>query len=421
MDLAEARQVLWLHNRPKPLGDLLDEGYLDSYRLEWAAAKAYNPRLKEAARVLLEWRNREALRPQDRETTGEPVMPKRPPVTAGITLDEARSVTWPFAPRQGQPMGVLSETRQLTLKDLAYAAECARDPHVRRAAIALLLVRLGQEVEESAVGSGAPAVYAPEWSHAERRQHALSMLQGGIMGGLLAASGAMLVATLRQTATVDRTVLIARATASPIIPSGLAVALMLVVLMVAVGILAPNWILGAIDRRIGSYRQGQRGEDRVFEVVLRALDGEWTVFRNLTLPGRRRGDLDLVLVGPPGVWALEVKAYQGKYRNMGEVWEKRAGQSWKRLRKSPSRQAVNAAASLGRFLQADGLRTFVIPAVVWANEERVPQVENPTVAVWAIDRLEDEVGNLWNGKRLDSATKERILAKLAVLGRWRRE
>jgi hypothetical protein len=44
MGLEEARQIPWLSSRPKPLGELLDEGYLDPSRLEWAAEKAYNPR-----------------------------------------------------------------------------------------------------------------------------------------------------------------------------------------------------------------------------------------------------------------------------------------------------------------------------------------------------------------------------------------
>jgi hypothetical protein len=43
-------------------------------------------------------------------------------------------------------MGSLSETRQLPFKDLAYAAESARDERVRRLAMTLLLVRLDQEL-----------------------------------------------------------------------------------------------------------------------------------------------------------------------------------------------------------------------------------------------------------------------------------
>ncbi len=53
MTVEEALQVSWLSYKPRPLGELMDEGYLDKSRLEWAAQKAYNPLLKKAAAVLL--------------------------------------------------------------------------------------------------------------------------------------------------------------------------------------------------------------------------------------------------------------------------------------------------------------------------------------------------------------------------------
>ncbi len=42
------------------------------------------------------------------------------------------------------------------------------------------------------------------------------------------------------------------------------------------------------------------------------LDGQWTLYRNPEWPHRRRGHVDLVLVGPGGLWALEVKARRRK-------------------------------------------------------------------------------------------------------------
>lgn len=54
MTVEEALLVPWLSYYPKPLGELMHEGYLDLSRLEWAAQKAYNPRLKRAAQVLLD-------------------------------------------------------------------------------------------------------------------------------------------------------------------------------------------------------------------------------------------------------------------------------------------------------------------------------------------------------------------------------
>lgn len=53
MSVNEARKILWLRSNPRPMGELLDEGFLNETRLRWAAEKAYAPELKLAARVLL--------------------------------------------------------------------------------------------------------------------------------------------------------------------------------------------------------------------------------------------------------------------------------------------------------------------------------------------------------------------------------
>jgi hypothetical protein len=182
----------------------------------------------------------------------------------------------------------------------------------------------------------------------------------------------------------------------------------------------PDWIVKRFDERIEAFRRGEEGEEKVVEKARRALDGQWTLFRNVVLPGRR-GDLDIVLVGQPGVWALEVKALRGAYRNAGETWAYRHGSRWRRMAKNPSRQARKGAIALAEFLKADGIKTYVNAAVAWAEEESSLSVEDPSVAVWTLDRLEDELGNLWNGHRLEETERQRIVEKLTRLCQSRRK
>lgn len=140
---------------------------------------------------------------------------------------------------------------------------------------------------------------------------------------------------------------------------------------------------------------------------------------NVVLPGRNQADIDAVLVGPPGVWALEVKTFTGEYRNIGEHWEYRAGNQWKLLKASPSRQAQGNAVRLSNFFKADGLTQWVTPAVVWADSESPDEsplsVENPAVAVWRFGRLPEELGNIWQGLSMPEATQARIVEKLTAL------
>jgi hypothetical protein len=120
-------------------------------------------------------------------------------------------------------------------------------------------------------------------------------------------------------------------------------------------------------------------------------------------------------VGPPGIWALEIKNFRGEYRNIGETWERKNGKSWKAARGNPSRQAQNSAYRLKNFLKADHVNVFVNSAVVWANPDSQLTLENPSVAVWRYDRLADELGNIWQGEKLSELERQKIVEKLNTM------
>jgi hypothetical protein len=413
ISLEDARKVLWLRNYPRPLGELYDEGYLNQSRLEWAATKAYDPHLRQAAQALM---NRQKTdKPVEK---GEKKLPLELPDSAlsiGITMDQARSTQWPFSPYRGQPMGMLVETRQLSLKDLGYAVEVAREERVRRAATALMLGRMNQSTKEPVPSAGFIKVFSGGRSYAEGRQLQIVLLEGIIMGTVLGFVIAFFTWLLTRHTSTQSTTTISEAIKSPVGILALAILVGLFGLYFLGLFLLDRFILNRLDKQIDNFREGQKGEERVVEVILQTLDGNWSLFRNIQLPGRNKGDLDTVLVGPSGAWVLEIKNFSGEYRNIGEQWEYRVGNSWKLHKKSPSRQARNNAARLGNFLKADGIQQWVDAAVVWANQESRLTVENPSVAVWQLDRLPDELGNVWQEEKISAATRTRIVEKLTKL------
>ncbi len=416
MSLEEARKVHWLKNDPRPLGDLYDEGYLDRSRLEWAVAKAYNPRLRRAAMVLLKESKQAEEGAEASPSEPPPGSPKPAPSLPGdlgISLADAEATPWPFNPCKGQPMGVLVETRQLSLKDLGYAAENAFDRRVRLAASALMLMRLDQQVKEPAPSAGFMKWISGGSSFAHRRQFQITLLEGLIMGVLI---GALLVAwglysILRPATAPLASLPLPESVKSPVILATI-VAVALIVILGLFTILLTTRLMRRMDREIDNYRKGEEGEQRTAEVILQTLDGNWTLFRNVQLPGRSKADLDAVLVGPSGVWVLEVKNLSGLYRNTGEMWELRLKNRWLPYRASPSRQASTNAARLGGFLKADGVRQWVQPAIIWADDASFPAVENPTVPVWPLERLPDELGNLWQEEKIPAEIRLRIVDKL---------
>jgi hypothetical protein len=409
MTVKEARSVYWLKNNHRPLGELLDEGYLNERRLIWAAENAYDEELKEAAGVLLSHlRQRRKVAPAARRDRDQ-----KPVIKTNITVEEARGTLWPLPPYKNQPMGELSDTRKLSLKDLGYAVENAWDRRVRQASIVLLAQRLQQAVEEPEPPAGPLKVVSAGRSFSEERALAWKFFQGMGVGAVLAIGLGILGLSIRE---MFR---------QPLLLSKLSQAPVLIIITVVLLILA--WLAGRgigrlldlfmdkTEEQIENSYRGQQGEDQVVEAMRQNLDGEWTLLRNVTLPGRNKADIDAVLVGPSGIWALEIKNYTGEYRNRGETWEYKAGKRWKLLKKSPSSQAARNAAWLHDFLRADGIRQWVDKAVIWANPENPPEVKDQAVAVWTFDRLSDELGNLQQQRRLDEGQQAKIVEKLTAL------
>ncbi len=412
MNIEEARKVLWLKSNPRPIGELLNEGYLNQSRLEWASEKAYDPALKEAAKLLLNWQKNSASQAVSDKKTA---LPSGIQLPSGASLDQAHATSWPFSPFKGQPMGMLVETKQVSIKDLGFAIENAWDERVRKAAMVLMLVRLDQVIKEPEEPAGFLNVVSGGKSYAEYKQDQLTLIQGILFGvfltlSIVGAATAFIKQPSNQTGKSLSDVLAS--------PSGI-IGLIIVILFFAGLIWLTSFLtdktMNRIEKQKENYRRGEEGENRIVESMGQVLDGNWSLFRNIILPGRKKTDLDAVLVGPSGVWVLEVKTFSGTYRNIGEQWEYRIGNKWKLYGKSPSRQAKNNAVRLSEFFKADNISQWVTPAVIWANQESPLTIENPAVAVWKYNRLPDELGNIWHGEKLSETERNKIADKLSKL------
>ena len=107
---------------------------------------------------------------------------------------------------------------------------------------------------------------------------------------------------------------------------------------------------------------GAAGESLVAGDLDRALDDEWTLLRGYH---NRRGEIDLVLLGPRGLFAIEVKNQNGRIDCRGDQWwstrydkygnpvEARREMSDRRGR-SPSMQLNEPASLLEDFLASRG-------------------------------------------------------------------
>jgi hypothetical protein len=150
----------------------------------------------------------------------------------------------------------------------------------------------------------------------------------------------------------------------------------------------PNRNAGDTDTE-EKIRAGIAGEQLVATELGRALNDDWTLLRGYR---NRRGEIDHVLLGPKGLFAIEVKNINAtvsidgdrwradKYDNYGNLVEQREVAD--RKGRSPSEQLNEPAAELERFLHERGQRVTVQRVVILAHKRsRIGPRRHPTVHV----------------------------------------
>jgi hypothetical protein len=161
------------------------------------------------------------------------------------------------------------------------------------------------------------------------------------------------------------------------------------------------------------FQVGKEGEDKIAARLGELLDAQWYMFRNVVLPDRKE-DIDIVLVGPGGIWALEVKAYTGNYRVENGRWYKETSNGHQaRQLYGPGKQVRDNATRLCAFLKENGVTrgSFVDPAVVLAQDYPIEVISSGT-DIWFLDTLDTKLANLKVSKKLSSGQVETIAAIL---------
>lgn len=134
---------------------------------------------------------------------------------------------------------------------------------------------------------------------------------------------------------------------------------------------------------------GKRAEN-LLALDLSRLSDDWLLFRGFKARG---GEIDGVLVGPAGVWAIEVKSHNVALIVDGDSWLMRrpngrleravdgGGRSW-------GREVADPAAALTDWLRRHSVPVAVRTAVLVLHEERKASIErcvNPGVDVVGSD------------------------------------
>ena len=141
-----------------------------------------------------------------------------------------------------------------------------------------------------------------------------------------------------------------------------------------------------LDGRARQQAAGVSGEEAL-QHGLSVLDDSWVMIRGYR---NRRGETDHVLVGPGGVWAVEVKRRRLRLHVVGEQWWFEKFDSYGNLvekgwaidggGRSWARQVNDVAADLGAWLARNDLPVPIRTAVMIMHERAaLGRCENPTV------------------------------------------
>jgi hypothetical protein len=118
-----------------------------------------------------------------------------------------------------------------------------------------------------------------------------------------------------------------------------------------------------LKAKSGKFYSGWGGELEVRR-VLKSLPDDFAVFQDLNFPGRR-GNIDFAVVGPTGVFTLEVKSHKGSIGFNGRELLLNGRAFWE---KNVLEQSFGHAIGLKNYLrQAAGQEVFVKPALVFSR------------------------------------------------------
>jgi hypothetical protein len=136
----------------------------------------------------------------------------------------------------------------------------------------------------------------------------------------------------------------------------------------------PPTAASTATHREESLSAGAEGEEIAASHFAARLNAAWTMFRGYR---NRGGEIDQLLLGPAGLWAVEVKHHNATVICEDQRWRYQKYDNYNILRKegiitdkggrSPSQQLNAAADALERFLQSRGLPINIRRVVLFTH------------------------------------------------------
>ena len=410
--IEKAGKVIWIFRGVnKPINKACENGIISKKDLGWAAMRAYNAPTRWAAAV---YHQRDKLLAQR------------------MTLDEARNANWTYK-SLNQPAGELLDTHAIELKDLCSAMINSPDKYLVMVASTLgfqivknRLESVSKEVKPKKtvknkknvssqrkiekiaskqnkktmplqVYKGSCYLKAKELKTLKKKEKLSYLGQALIVIGLLISLGFAILPLLGKPLTLLEQ--------SYWVGSGL------IILLLVNSFIVPRFENAAQEYK--NHLSGREGEDRFEDALKKTLSNGWYLFRNIDLPDKH-GDIDALLIGQKGIYACEIKAFNGRYRNIENRWQYQSRGVWHNYKKNPSKQATLNALRLHNFLLENAnIDIWIDARIVWAGDKKL-WIDKPSVRVWNLKYPKYINEDLAKARSLDNETVEKIITALKM-------
>lgn len=164
----------------------------------------------------------------------------------------------------------------------------------------------------------------------------------------------------------------------------------------------------ALRRDASNWEAGERGEAAVAEALSALPELGWTVLHDRRKSAKSRGNIDHIVVGPPGVFVIDAKNWSGRL-DINEQGVFCGG----RPRRQETAAVHEMAAALRRELAADGvvIPVYGVVALVQPTRTALPKVVEGVTFV-AADSMVSNMVSL--PARTDSVTVSRAAFKVGL-------
>ena len=138
----------------------------------------------------------------------------------------------------------------------------------------------------------------------------------------------------------------------------------------------------------------------------RQFEKGYTLIRNLTL-GQSGIIIPMILLGPPGIYVIEVTHLRGRYEARGDTWNVESGDQYKPAPVNLIQRTMRMARALQTFIERQGVRipVSIDPVLIAGDPGLHIESTRPAIKVMMIDGIKAFVNGLINGSPVLSSVQ----------------